>query len=67
MNYFLDLFSPETARAFEDSKRDVSGFRISRRAYIENKKIGPGDRFICYVVRLQRFVGVLEIIMRRAY
>lgn len=61
MNYFIDLFSPETARAFEQSKQDVSGFRISRKTYIENQKIGPGDRFICYVTRLQRFVGILEI------
>jgi len=61
MNYFIDLFSPETARAFEQSKQDVSGFRISRKTYIENQKIGPGDKFICYVTRLQRFVGILDI------
>ena len=61
MNYFIDLFSPETARAFEKSKRDVSGFRISQKTYVENQKIGPGDKFICYVTRLQRFVGLLEI------
>jgi len=55
------LVSPETATAFEKSKRDVSGFRISQKTYVENQKIGPGDKFICYVTRLQRFVGVLEI------
>ena len=61
MNYFIYLFSPETARVFEKSKKDVSGFRISRKTYIENQKISSGDKFICYVTRLQRFVGVLEI------
>lgn len=61
MNYYIDLFSPETAKAFEKSKGDVSGFRISRKTYVENQKIGPGDRFICYVTRVQRFVGILEI------
>ena len=61
MNYFIDLFSPETARAFESSSRDISGFRISRKTYVDNQIIGPGDRFICYVTKLQRFVGVLEI------
>ena len=61
MNYFIDLFSPETATAFEQSKGDISGFRISQKTYVENQKIGPGDKFICYVTRLQRFVGVLEI------
>jgi len=60
MNYFIDLFSPETTKAFERSKKDVTGFRISRKTYIENQNIGPGDKFICYVTRLQRFIGVLE-------
>lgn len=61
MNYYIDLFSPETARAFEQSKRDISGFRISRKTYVENQKIGPGDRLICYVTKLMRFIGILEI------
>jgi len=61
MNYYIDLFSPETSIAFEKSSRDVSGFRISRKTYVENQKIGPGDKFICYVTRLQRFIGLLEI------
>lgn len=61
MRYYIDLFSPETAKAFADSSKDVSGFRISRKTYVENQKIGPGDKFICYVTRIQRFIGVLEI------
>jgi hypothetical protein len=61
MQYFIDLFSPETAKAFEKSSKEISGFRISRKAYVENQNLGPGDKFICYVTRLQRFIGVLEI------
>lgn len=61
MNYFIDLFSPETAKAFEQSKKDISGFRISRKTYVENQNIGPKDKFICYATRLQRFIGVLEV------
>jgi hypothetical protein len=61
MNYYIDLFSPETAMAFEKSPRDTSGFRISRKTYVGNQKMGSGDRLICYVTRLQRFIGVLEI------
>jgi len=61
MNYFIDLFSPETARTFERSKQNISGFRVSRKTYIENQKIGPGDRLICYVTKLMRFIGILEI------
>jgi len=62
MNYFIDLFSPETAKAFDVSKKDISGFRITQKHYVEGKKIGPGDRFICYVTRIQRFIGVLEVV-----
>jgi hypothetical protein len=61
MNYYIDLFSPETAKAFEQSSRNISGFRISRKAYVENQKIGSGDKLVCYVTRIQRFIGVLEI------
>jgi len=48
--------------AFDKSSRDITGFRVSRKSYVENKKIGPGDRFICYVTRLQRFIGILEVL-----
>jgi hypothetical protein len=61
MNYYIDLFSPETADTFSKSLKDISGFRISRKTYIENQNIGTGDKFICYVVRIQRFVGILEV------
>jgi len=61
MNYYIDLFSPETAQAFSKSDRSVSGFRISRKTYVENQNIGIGDKFICYCTRIQRFIGVLEI------
>jgi hypothetical protein len=61
MNYYIDIFSPETAAAFQNSEQDTSGFRISRKSYVNNQKVGPGDKFICYVTRLQRFIGVLEI------
>lgn len=61
MNYFIDLFSPETSKAFSKSDRAISGFRLSRKTYIENQKIGEGDKFICYCTKIQRFIGVLEI------
>ncbi len=61
MHYYIDLFSPETAEAFSNSSRDISGFRISRKSYVKNKKIGPGDKFICYCTRIQRFIGLFEI------
>jgi len=61
MNYYIDLFSPETANAFSKSDMQISGFRPSKKTYIKNKKIGDGDKFICYCTRIQRFIGVLEV------
>ncbi|MFZ6022312.1 MAG: EVE domain-containing protein [Patescibacteria group bacterium] len=60
-NYYVDLFSPETATAFSKSDGSITGFRITQKGYAENNKIGPGDKFICYVTRIQRFVGILEV------
>ncbi len=67
MNYFVDLFSPETSKFFEKSDKSVTGFRDSKRviSYVDNQNIGPGDKFICYVTRVQRFIGVLEAIGQR--
>jgi hypothetical protein len=64
MNYYIDLFSPETAKAFTGSDQTVSGFRLSKKTYILNKNIGPGDKFICYCTRIQRFIGVFEILSK---
>lgn len=61
MNYFIDLFSPSTALAFSESDQTISGFRISRKTYVENQKVGIGDKFICYCTKIQRFIGILEI------
>jgi hypothetical protein len=61
MRYYIDLYSPATAAIFDKSSRDVSGFSPSRKTYINNQQIGLGDKLICYVTRVQRFIGVLEI------
>ena len=59
MNYWLDLFSPETYEAYSKSDRTISGFRIRQRNQAE--KISRGDRFVCYMTKLSRWVGILEI------
>jgi hypothetical protein len=60
MAYFIDLFSPETYKAFAESSRDVSGFRPRHRNAAE--KVKPGDTFVCYLTRLSRWFGLLEVI-----
>jgi predicted RNA-binding protein len=59
MAYFLDLFSPETYEAFGRSSRDISGFRSRQ----ENaaRQIHPGDKLVCYMTKLSRWFGILEV------
>lgn len=59
MGYFIDLFSPETYSAFSESDRTITGFRPRQRRLAA--RLGPGDLFLCYVTRLSRWVGLLEI------
>jgi hypothetical protein len=60
MAYLIDLFSPETYRAFRSSSRDVSGFRLRQKTIAE--RIKAGDIFVCYMTRLSRWFGLLEVI-----
>ena len=59
MAYYIDLFSPETYFAFSNSNMDVSGFRDRRRGIAAGIK--PGDKLICYMTKLSRWIGVLEV------
>ncbi len=59
MAYYLDLFSPETYEVFTKSSRDISGFRV--RHQNAARRIAVGDKLICYMTRLSRWVGVLEV------
>ncbi len=59
MSYYLDLFTPSTWSGFRDHGGTVSGFTegMKRRA----ERIVAGDIFICYLVRLSRWCGALEV------
>ena len=60
MAYFIDLFSPETHQAFGRSSRGVSGFRLRHKGMAE--RIKPGDTLVCYLTRLSRWCGLLEVV-----
>ena len=60
MAHFIDLFSPETHEAFKCSTRSVSGFRMRHKGMAE--RINCGDIFVCYLTRLSRWCGLLEVI-----
>lgn len=59
MTHYLDLFSPESHAAFSASDRTVSGFRTRHRNAAE--RVAKGDVLVCYVTRLSRWVGLLEV------
>jgi len=60
MAYFLDLFTPETWSAFRVHGATVSGFR-ERQLTTARDRIKPGDILLCYLVRLSRWCGALEV------
>lgn len=60
MAYFLDLFSPETYEAFAKSDQTISGFRPRQTGVAQ--RVQKGDRFVCYMTRLSRWFGVLEVL-----
>ena len=61
MAYSLDLFTPYTWTRFQDHGASVSGFRPrQRRTALERVK--PGDLFLCYLVKLSRWCGALEVL-----
>ncbi|MBN1137745.1 MAG: hypothetical protein JXM73_14250 [Anaerolineae bacterium] len=59
MAYYTDLFSPETYEAFSRSPRNVSGFRKTQIKAASRIKVG--DKFICYMTKLSRWIGVLKV------
>jgi hypothetical protein len=59
MAYYLDLFSPETHARFSASDQTLTGFRVRHRNAASRVK--PGDKLVCYLTRLSRWVGLLEV------
>lgn len=59
MAYYINLFSPETYETFTKSDQSISGFRVRQENAASRIKIG--DRLICYMTKLGRWVGILEV------
>ena len=60
MKYHLDLFTPETWDAFREMGATVTGFRERHRRLAE-ERVSKGDIFLCYLTRLSRWCGALEV------
>ncbi len=59
MNYWLDPFSRETWELFQASGARVTGFRETH--WQRARSIEPGDMLLCYLLRVKRWVGLLEV------
>jgi len=60
MAYLINLFSPETYEAFTHSDQSASGFR--RRHMKAAQRVNAGDKLICYMTKLSRWCGLLEVV-----
>jgi hypothetical protein len=63
MTYWLNLFTGTTWDEFQKAGASVSGFREHN--WNRAKEIKPGDIFLCYMVGVKRWVGLLEITSAR--
>jgi hypothetical protein len=53
---------PTTYEAFLKSDRTVTGF--TRRQHTAANRVKPGDTFLCYMIKLSRWFGQLEVVER---
>lgn len=60
--YWLDLFTPETWEEARSAGFKISGFRETRWSIVS--RIEPGDLLICYITKISRFSGILEVISK---
>lgn len=60
MAYYHDIFSPETYESFLKSPQDITGFRLRQSSAA--RKVKPGDKLICYMTILSRWIGILEVL-----
>ena len=59
MSYWLDLFTGKSWGEFLAAGGNVSGFSEGRWKTV--LRLRPGDRLLCYMTGVSRFVGILEV------
>jgi hypothetical protein len=59
MTYWLNLFTGTTWTEFVKNGSGVSGFSQNRWKTVQEIKVG--DRLICCVTGISRFIGILEV------
>ncbi|MDE0269410.1 MAG: hypothetical protein OXI96_10355 [Acidimicrobiaceae bacterium] len=59
MAYYSDLFLPENWKVFLETERSIVGLKKGSKGLA--KRVDKGDIFVCYLARLSRWCGVLEV------
>jgi hypothetical protein len=59
MNYWLNLFTGTTWKEFRAAGAQTTGFR--EHSWNRAGKVKKGDIFLCYMVGVKRWVGLLEV------
>lgn len=59
MNYYIDVFSPETYAAWSKTERTLAGFTEDKENALARMK--KGDRLVCYLKGEMAWIGVLEV------
>jgi hypothetical protein len=62
MPAYVDLFTPETWQSFVKRGSQVTGFRKYWFTSQIAPRIKPGDVFFCYLVKLGRWMGALNVL-----
>jgi hypothetical protein len=60
VDILVDLFTVETRKEFQGHGGDVSGFNEKRWPSVQKMK--PGDYLLCYLTRVSRWIGLLEVV-----
>lgn len=59
VQYWLDLFTPQTWEEARKNEFKLTGFREGRWSIVQKMK--PGDLLICYLTKISRFCGILKV------
>jgi len=58
VNYWIDLFTGKTWEEFRKHGSKTTGFRQRMKSF--QKRVQPGDIFLCYLTGVMRWVGALK-------
>lgn len=59
MRYWLNLSTPATYEIFTQTSRTISAYPLALER--QARRVQVGDIFVCYMTKLSRWVGLLEV------